>query len=85
VDLVGSHAYQRDGVDLLRGQATSTKRTTLIRCEAFDFVRGLRLIRIDRPEPPESASPGCREWEAVITETLGLQPCPQPIHQAAGL
>jgi hypothetical protein len=30
VDLIGSHAYQRDGIDLLLGQAASSKRRAFI-------------------------------------------------------
>ena len=73
VDLVSAHAYKRDGIDLLVGQATSSKRASLVRCESLDFMGRLRLIGVDRSESPEAPSPCDGKWKAVIAETLGLQ------------
>jgi hypothetical protein len=85
VDLVSTHAYERHGIDLLVGQAASSKRTSLVRCESLDLVSRLRLIGVDGSEPPEPPSACDGKWEAVIAETLGLQACSQLIHQAASL
>jgi hypothetical protein len=74
VDLVGSHAYQRDAIDLHLGQATSRKPTAFIRRESLDLVRGLRLIGVDRREPPELPSACNARWEAVIPEPSASSP-----------
>jgi len=76
VDLVSSHAYQGDGVDLLLSQAASSKGTSLVRRESLDLVGWLRLVGVDRSESPEPPAACNGQWEAMIAEALGLQACP---------
>src|ERR1700737_3959108 len=75
VDFICSHADQGDGLDLILAQAGSSKGTALVRCKALDLVGGLRLIRIDPSASPEPASACDGQRKAVITKSLGLQPC----------
>lgn len=47
VDLVSAHAYKRDSIDLLVGQAAASKCTALVRCESLDLVGRLGLLWVD--------------------------------------